>query len=158
MKVTNNKTLVVNARMRNWIFVKVETHQPGQSDFRVQDTRWCGVRRRFQADAARAGGDARRRPWEGRLPPFVLALGRGHRSHDRLAGWTSTAQRVCPHRHGRAGCHGLGLPPRLRIAGVHVRQPDLSHCGGPLEARKHPFQQEILEETVFHDDGAVAEG
>jgi galactonate dehydratase len=29
MKITEIKTLVVNARMRNWIFVKVETDQPG---------------------------------------------------------------------------------------------------------------------------------
>ncbi|MCC6341574.1 MAG: galactonate dehydratase [Bryobacterales bacterium] len=29
MKITRIKTIVVNARMRNWIFVKVETDQPG---------------------------------------------------------------------------------------------------------------------------------
>ncbi len=29
MKITNIKTLIVNARMRNWVFVKVETDQPG---------------------------------------------------------------------------------------------------------------------------------
>lgn len=29
MKITNISTLVVNARMRNWVFVKVETDQPG---------------------------------------------------------------------------------------------------------------------------------
>lgn len=29
MRITNIYTLVVNARMRNWIFVKVETSQPG---------------------------------------------------------------------------------------------------------------------------------
>jgi galactonate dehydratase len=29
MKITNISTTVVNARMRNWIFVKVETDQPG---------------------------------------------------------------------------------------------------------------------------------
>jgi galactonate dehydratase len=29
MKITRISTLVVNARMRNWIFVKVETDQPG---------------------------------------------------------------------------------------------------------------------------------
>ena len=29
MKITNIETIVVNARMRNWIFVKVETDQPG---------------------------------------------------------------------------------------------------------------------------------
>jgi galactonate dehydratase len=29
MKITDIKTIVVNARMRNWIFVKVETDQPG---------------------------------------------------------------------------------------------------------------------------------
>src|SRR5437879_7047156 len=29
MKITRISTMVVNARMRNWIFVKVETDQPG---------------------------------------------------------------------------------------------------------------------------------
>ena len=29
MKITNVKTLVVNAEMRNWVFVKVETDQAG---------------------------------------------------------------------------------------------------------------------------------
>jgi len=29
MKITDIKTLVVNAQMRNWVFVKVETDQPG---------------------------------------------------------------------------------------------------------------------------------
>ena len=29
MKITNISSVVVNARMRNWIFVKVETDQPG---------------------------------------------------------------------------------------------------------------------------------
>lgn len=29
MKITNISTIVVNARMRNWVFVKVETDQPG---------------------------------------------------------------------------------------------------------------------------------
>ena len=29
MKITNISTRVVNARMRNWVFVKVETDQPG---------------------------------------------------------------------------------------------------------------------------------
>jgi len=29
MKITKISTLVVNARMRNWVFVKVETNQPG---------------------------------------------------------------------------------------------------------------------------------
>ena len=29
MKVTDIRTLVVNAEMRNWVFCKVETDQPG---------------------------------------------------------------------------------------------------------------------------------
>ena len=28
MKITAVKTVVVNAQMRNWVFVKVETNQP----------------------------------------------------------------------------------------------------------------------------------
>ena len=29
MKITDIKTLVVNAQLRNWVFVKVETDVPG---------------------------------------------------------------------------------------------------------------------------------
>ena len=29
MKITKLSTLVVNAEMRNWVFVKIETDQPG---------------------------------------------------------------------------------------------------------------------------------
>ncbi len=29
MKISSIKTVVVNAQMRNWVFVKVETDQPG---------------------------------------------------------------------------------------------------------------------------------
>lgn len=29
MKITAIKTVVVNAQMRNWIFIKVETNEPG---------------------------------------------------------------------------------------------------------------------------------
>ncbi|MEA3164035.1 MAG: galactonate dehydratase, partial [Verrucomicrobiota bacterium] len=29
MKITNVRTVVVNAEMRNWVFCKVETDQPG---------------------------------------------------------------------------------------------------------------------------------
>lgn len=29
MKITDTKTIVVNAQMRNWVFVKVETNVPG---------------------------------------------------------------------------------------------------------------------------------
>ena len=29
MKITNIKTVVVNAEMRNWVFIKVETDQQG---------------------------------------------------------------------------------------------------------------------------------
>ena len=29
MKITAVKTVVVNAKMRNWVFVKIETDQPG---------------------------------------------------------------------------------------------------------------------------------
>ena len=29
MKITDVKTVVVNAQMRNWVFIKVETDEPG---------------------------------------------------------------------------------------------------------------------------------
>ena len=37
---------------------------------------------------------------------------------------------------------------RVRASGVEVNE---------TEARKHPFQQEVLEQVVFHPDGSVAE-
>ena len=38
MKITAIKTLVCNARMRNWIFVKVETDRPGLVGWGGSDT------------------------------------------------------------------------------------------------------------------------
>jgi len=43
---------------------------------------------------------------------------------------------------------GYWLPPEDPGLGVEVDEE---------EARKHPFQQEILEQVVFHEDGSVAE-
>lgn len=40
MKITNVRTLVVNARMRNWIFVKVETSEPGLYGWGEATTEW----------------------------------------------------------------------------------------------------------------------
>jgi galactonate dehydratase len=44
--------------------------------------------------------------------------------------------------------NGYWLPPQEPGLGVEVDEK---------EARKHPFQPEILEQMVFHDDGSVAE-
>jgi galactonate dehydratase len=43
---------------------------------------------------------------------------------------------------------GHWLPPQAPGLGVDINE---------AEARKHPFQQEILEPMVFHEDGSVAE-
>jgi galactonate dehydratase len=40
MRITAIKTLVVNARMRNWIFVKVETSEPGLHGWGEATTEW----------------------------------------------------------------------------------------------------------------------
>jgi galactonate dehydratase len=51
----------------------------------------------------------------------------------------------------KTGMHskdGHWLPPEDPGLGVEVDED---------EARKHPFQQEILEQVVFHEDGSVAE-
>jgi galactonate dehydratase len=40
MKITSVKTLVVNAEMRNWVFVKVETDQPGLSGWGEASLEW----------------------------------------------------------------------------------------------------------------------
>jgi galactonate dehydratase len=40
MKLTAVKTLIVNARMRNWIFVKVETSEPGLYGWGEATTEW----------------------------------------------------------------------------------------------------------------------
>jgi galactonate dehydratase len=51
----------------------------------------------------------------------------------------------------KTGMHskdGHWLPPEDPGLGVEVDED---------EARKHPFQQEILEQMVFHEDGSVAE-
>jgi galactonate dehydratase len=44
--------------------------------------------------------------------------------------------------------NGYWLPPQEPGLGVEINEK---------EARKHPFQPEILEQMVFHDDGSVAE-
>ena len=64
MKITNISTRVVNARMRNWIFVKVETSEPGlwgwRSHARVEDARRPGRGRGPGGLADRAGPAAHR--------------------------------------------------------------------------------------------------
>jgi galactonate dehydratase len=40
MKITAIKTLVVNARMRNWIFVRIETSEPGLHGWGEATTEW----------------------------------------------------------------------------------------------------------------------
>jgi galactonate dehydratase len=55
MKITAIRTLVVNAEMRNWIFVKVETDQPGLWGWGEATLEWktravVGCRRRPRAD------------------------------------------------------------------------------------------------------------
>ena len=40
MKITAIRTLVVNAEMRNWVFVKVETDQPGLCGWGEASLEW----------------------------------------------------------------------------------------------------------------------
>ena len=40
MKIIAIKTLVVNAEMRNWVFVKVETDQPGLCGWGEASLEW----------------------------------------------------------------------------------------------------------------------
>ncbi len=40
MKITAIKTAVVNAEMRNWVFVKVETDQPGLHGWGEASLEW----------------------------------------------------------------------------------------------------------------------
>jgi galactonate dehydratase len=49
---------------------------------------------------------------------------------------------------------------RLRSEGgnwLPLEEPRLGVEINEQEARKHPFQQEVLEQMVFHEDGSVAE-
>jgi galactonate dehydratase len=85
MKITDIKTLVVNAQLRNWVFVKVETDVPWRFDV---------VQTRLKAEKS------------------------------------------------------YWLPLDEPGLGVEINE---------AEARKHPFEQEILEQMVFHPDGSVAE-
>jgi galactonate dehydratase len=38
-----------------------------------------------------------------------------------------------------------------------LEEPGLGVEINETEARKHPFQQEIFEQSVYHEDGSVAE-
>ena len=69
MKITKIDTLVVNARMRNWVLVKVETDQPGymagakrRSNGRPRVS--CGRGRRSVCAADRPGPAAHRALWQ----------------------------------------------------------------------------------------------
>ena len=38
-----------------------------------------------------------------------------------------------------------------------IEEPGLGVEINEAEARKHPFQQEVFEQSVYHEDGSVAE-
>ena len=84
MKITRISTLVVNARMRNWIFVKVETDQPGLYGWGEATLEWKtkgvvgAIEDRLRA-ADRPGPAPHRAPLADHAPPVFLA-----RRHHRL--------------------------------------------------------------------------
>ena len=69
MKITAIETLVCHARMRNWVFVKVVTDQPGfiswgESDARVAHAQRRRRHRRLIALGSGRGSDGRRTVWQ----------------------------------------------------------------------------------------------
>ena len=78
MKITAVETHVCNARMRNWIFVKVLTDQPGLYGWGEATLEWhtravVGRDRGPRAADRRRGSDADRAPLADDVPPALLA-------------------------------------------------------------------------------------
>src|SRR5690349_10434650 len=121
MKITRVSSLVVNANMRNWIFVKVETDQAGLYGW---GDRGC------ESAADRRGPAADRAPVPDHVSP-VLLEGR-HRGHERdqrnRAGAVGYQGQVAERAGVRAaGWSGARLrariqPPRRRADEEHVRE------------------------------------
>ncbi len=90
MKITAIKTCVVNAEMRNWVFVKVETDQPGLYGWGEASLEWktravVGAVEDFAPMLIGEDPDAHRVPVPEDVPPVLLARGRdrhvGHLRH-----------------------------------------------------------------------------
>jgi len=56
-----------------------------------------------------------------------------------------------------AGVKGPWSGKRERGHWLPLEEPGLGVEINEEEARKHPFQQEVLEQMIFHPDGSVAE-
>ena len=89
MKITDLKTLVVNAVMRNWVFVKVETDQPGLYGWGEATLEWktravVGCIEDFKPMGCGARSHPDRVPLADHVPPLILSAG-GH-CRDRHVG------------------------------------------------------------------------
>ena len=114
VRITSVSTLVVNARLRNWVFVRVETDQPGLIGWGEASLEWktrAVVGRRGGPGAARRGRGpaAHRAPLAGHVPPAVLP-GRRDR-HER-----PVRHRPGTPRHQGQGPRGAALPAAGRAA------------------------------------------
>jgi L-alanine-DL-glutamate epimerase-like enolase superfamily enzyme len=103
MKITDIKTFVVNAQLRNWVFVMFETGVPGLYGWGEGTMEW----------------KTRDVPWHFDVVQTRLKAQKGY--------WQPLDE------------PGLGVE-------IHE-----------AEARRYPFEQETLEQMVFHPDGSVAE-
>jgi hypothetical protein len=102
MKITAIKSFVCNARMRNWVFVKVETDQPGLVG-------WGGGKRIFGVQVDGGASDRRARGNEARV-----GCRAGRRAHAR-------SRRSGDRHHGRLSC------PTLAGDGSVVREIEQPH-------------------------------
>ena len=135
MKITAIETLVCHARMRNWIFVKVLTDQPGLYGWGEATLEWhTRARRRRDRGPRRAAHrrrpDAHRAPLADDVPPALLARQRHrprhrHQRHrHRAVGHPRQGpRRAVPQALGRAGARLRPplLPPRRREDGGFLR-------------------------------------
>ena len=127
MKITAVRTVVCNAEMRNWVFVRVETDQAGlygwgEAFARMEDPQRGGRGGRLRAHAARRRPHPDRAHLPETLPAIVLARGR-----DRLVGNFSAIEQACWDILGKS----LGQPVYKLLGGaVRDRVRMYTHLGG----------------------------
>ena len=149
MKITAIETHVCHARMRNWIFVKVLTDQPGLVRLGRGDARVAHARRRRRdrgpAPAAhRRGSDADRAPLADDVPPALLARQRHrprHRDqrhrHRALGHPRQGARRAVPQALGRPGAR-LRSASTAISAGARWRTSTRAERAAALRASSRP--------------------
>jgi L-alanine-DL-glutamate epimerase-like enolase superfamily enzyme len=130
MKITDIKTLVVNAQLRNWVFVKVETDVPGLYGWDEGTLEW--------KTRAVAGCVVVALHFDLATPNFLI--------QEDMVGDVPWRFDVVQTRLKAE--KGYWLPLDEPGLGVEINE---------AEARNHSFEQEILEQMVFHPDGSVAE-